>query len=880
MSLKIHVKAFRIFEKALELPTNKQKEFAENACCGDTALQTAVMAMLSGADTPDTHLAAHIGRSMKKALAATKRGPTEGETIGAYRLKRLLGEGGMGLVFLGERENDVAMKAAIKLLRADKESPSLAEHFRRERDILASLKHPNIAQLYDAGTTSQGRLYFIMEYVQGQPIDTYCQRKQLTLIQRLQLFGQVCEAVSYAHRNLILHSDLKPANIMVTDEGIPKLLDFGISGILSPELDVMNTQHIKGLTPAYASPEQLDRSRLTAASDVYSLGVLLYRLLTDQYPVPTRGISPVAFFQKVKDNHIPLAHSLIDQESREFAHDMKTTSLILRRSLKGDLDAILLKALAGKSENRYASVEALSFEIGRYLQGLPVQASPQTISYRISKFVNRNKWPLVSLSVFILTLMAFTTALWSQHLKTTKERNIARLERDTSQQVVAFLSETFKGANPSVTLGKNITAEQLLDEGRDQIDRLNQQPLVQANLLSIMGTAYRNLGNLEKAKPLLHRAWVLNRHHFGDYHDKTLKSLNGLGLVSKDLADYTKAETYLNALVNGRRKQGDNASLCAALNSLGLVLADQGKNQRALAVLQEASELDDQLSLSKQAATANNLGLLLKEMGNSHQALPHLQQSLDCHEKLYNAPHPAIATSLNNLGLVHKDLGDLQLAENYWRAALQMRRQLYKPNHPKILTSLNNLGALLMGRGDLHAAEPILREVLTLKRAKYPPGHPKLIASLNNLGVLLLDKEANGAAEPYLLEARAIAAKSLKPQHLFQWVLLRNTALLRLQQGKPSQGLIHATAAVEGLRQTHAQGSHHLVLSEIVLGGAYLANGQFNTAKPLLERGARNLNNSKNNHPFYKKRLQRWLKKLNHQRPASEHSLPPFSKGR
>lgn len=853
--------AYRIFTEALLLQGDQRKAFMEENC-KDEALRRAVEQMLEGSEKSDAHVFPGLTRFAREAMASTIPQAQTGDTIGPYRLVRKLGQGGMGTVFLAERADDLALKVAIKFPH-DFQDTSPGKQFKRERDILASLKHPGIAQLFDAGTTERGQPYFIMEYVEGLPIDTYCHENNLDFWQRLTLLRKVCDAVSFAHRNLVLHRDLKPANLLVTPNGEPKLLDFGISELINPSPSLQLTQTILGMTPAFASPEQLDQQRLSAASDVYALGVLAYKLLTQFFPISPEALSPMAFFEKVRSNDIPPPSSLAKDCSSEHLRSLGTTASGLKRLLKGDMDALLLQALAGKPNERYPSVEAFSAEMDRFRTGLPLKARSHHFGYQLLKFTKLYKWPIATLVLFLTLMLSFSLVLLHQKGRIEAERNSAQRERDTSQQVARFLAQTFQGADPNTSPGQPMSAVELLDQGSLLMhSQLGDQPLVRANLLSIMGSSYRNLGEYAKAEPLLSEALTLQKGLLGAESEEALDTSNQLGLLFKDMGHYDKAEVLLTETLAIRRTQLNVNGLVSALNSLGQLLSEQGRKEETLTLLKEAYARGGDSSDHIFAGTVHNLGLLLKEMGRNEEAEPFLLQALSLHRRMYPNPHPAIATSLNNLGLLAKDRGLLDAAEAYWQEALAMRREIYASDHPKILTSLNNLGAVLRDRGDLNAAEPIFREVLALKRTQYSPNHPRLITSLNNLGMLLLDKGSLSDAEAFLLEAQDIAANKLASEHFFHGVLARNLALLRLDEGRHKEGIALAMDARNRLRKTQKADSLHLTLAEMVLGGAYLASGRYGEAEPLLERSLERLRLAQESFPLHIARTTTWLQEL------------------
>ena len=430
--------------------------------------------------------------------------------IGAYRVLRELGHGGMGVVYLASRADDQYRKrVAIKVIPAGATSHETVRHFRRERQILASLDHPNIARLLDGGTTTDGSPYIVMEYVEGDAIDRYCDRHELSLVERLRMFLVVCGAVSHAHRNLVVHRDLKPRNILVTKDGDPKLLDFGIATVLNPELSGDSVGTRLAFTPEYASPEQIQNQSVSTAADVYSLGVVLYELLTRRSPYRLKTRTPSEIFQAVCEQQPDLPSAAAGRTGDAATADAATTTdpttapsrrTHLQRRLKGDLDTILLKALRKEPHQRYLSVDAFADDLRLFLDGKPVTARRPTVAYRTRKFLRRHWLPATAALALALTLVVGSVALAVQ------ARRLGQ-ERDKSTRIAGFLTELFTVADPSRSRGDSVTAREILDEGVKKIDAtLADDPMTRGDLLGTMSDVYEGLGLYAEAERLAGRA--------------------------------------------------------------------------------------------------------------------------------------------------------------------------------------------------------------------------------------------------------------------------------------------------------------------------------------------------------------------------------------
>ena len=447
--------------------------------------------------------------------------------IGPYRIVSAIGQGGMGAVYLAERadgafDQRVAIKVVRGLLDQDR-----VRRFRAERRILASLQHPNIARLVDGGTTEDGCPYLVMEYVEGQAIDVYAEQHGLGLDERLALFITVCQAGGHAHRHLIVHRDIKPSNIIVTAEGTPKLLDFGIAKLLDtddPELSARTMTGMYMLTPDYAAPEQVRGEAVTTATDVYALGVLLFQLVTSQRPHTFRTLTAQEIERVVCDTEAPRPSTI-------------------RAGLHDDLDIVVGTALNKDIQRRYASVEALAEDLGRFLDGRPIHARPATWRYRAGRFVTRHRWEVGVAALFVAMLVAFSILVSLQAARLARERDTAQQERDAAEEVSSFLVSLFELNDPSRSRGETVTARELLDRGAMQVESgLASQPVAQARLMDTMGRVYRQLGLLGPATALLEKALARREAAVEGFSDEVADTLAELGEVWRENGEYAQAE--------------------------------------------------------------------------------------------------------------------------------------------------------------------------------------------------------------------------------------------------------------------------------------------------------------------------------------------------
>jgi serine/threonine-protein kinase len=743
--------------------------------------------------------------------------------IGPYRVVREIGRGGMGTVFLAERaDGGFAQTVALKIMRlgvgtgvADDEE--LVGRFLQERQILARLEHPNVARLIDGGFTPDGRPYFAMEYVEGEPITAYCDRLQLDIDARLELFEGVCDAVLYAHQHLIVHRDLKPSNTLVAASGRVKLLDFGIAKLLD-EAPVASFTRVGGsaLTPAYAAPEQIRGERVTTATDVYALGAMLYELLTGRrsLEVPSGGTT------------LELERAICERDPEP--PSAAASSDRLARRLRGDLDTIVLRALEKEASRRYPSVDALLEDLRRHRGGLPILARPAGTAYRVRKFVSRHR---VAVAAGVLVMLSLVAGL----VGTAWQARVASREAAKAREISRFLTGTFEVADPARANPADITARELLDRGAARIDaELAANPDVQASMMALLGRLYRQLGVYPKAQPLLERAVALQRSMYGERSAEVAATLAELAGLSQDQGRPEEAvRLHQEALAIRREVLGPtHPDVGTSLRDLATVLRTAGKHERAEALQREALVIHRNHygpAHSEVASDLTGLGSILRERGQLAAAVTTLRQALELSTRLLGTDHLETNTVMNNLAIALTNSGEFAEAERLYRQVLAFDQRRLGEQHPNTATVRNNLASVLRDRGEHAEAERLYRAVLDYDRRELGPRHPYTATVLYNLGTVLHLQGRHGEAERCFDEALLVFREVYGNEHWRVHSVNGGLAMVRHAQGQPAAASRLFRQAIAGLERALAPG--HQQIEPVLLAYGRLLVEQGNAAE-------------------------------------------------
>lgn len=832
----------QIFEAAQSRDVADRDAFLDEACGGDSGLRAEVESLLQAHDAEGP-----VDRAMSEVMGSfhpeSGSKDLQGHRIGPYEVINELGHGGMGRVFLARRaDGQFDQQVALKLLGVGLPSADAQSRFLAERQILATLNHPNIARLLDGGVSDAGQPYFVMEVIEGAPIDQYCETHELSVRERLQLVLDVCDAVQYAHQKLVVHRDLKPSNIFVTDDGQVKLLDFGIAKLLNPDAlladEAPRTRTgLLPMTPSYASPEQVRGDSITTASDVYQLGIVLYELLTGSRPYRVEGQTP-SEVERIICEEIPTRPSTAVAQTDD-ATEPPTSPGQLQSRLQGDLDIIVMKALRKEPERRYETVEQLADDLRRTLDGRPVSAHPDTWTYRSRKFVGRHQWGVGVAAIIVLLLAGYAATITWYSQRTQAALSQAQEEAQKSEQVTEFLVDLFRANDPSETGGETLTAKQLLERGVEQAERLDEQPEIQAEMFDVVGQVYVRLGQFDAAQDFLERSLATRDELYDHLRPDMASTKVRIASVLRKSGDYETAEArFREALDEQVELLGDEHPDVAVTQSLlAGVLRVQGDLDEAESLLRDALSIQRRHSGADpldRAETLNILGLVLHDKTAPEEAESSLREALDLRREHLGERDPRVAMSLNNLAMVLRQNGDAEAAEPVYRDALAVKRRLYDGPHPSTASTLNGLGLALKNQGKPDAAEPVLREALQMRRSTLGPNHPRAAGTLNNLGNVLEQQGHLGEAASLLREARSLLKSAVGKAHPFVAYPTVGLGRVSLKQGRPEEAepLLREARSI----REDALPAHHPDRLEVatLLGRCLVALGRYEEAEPVL----------------------------------------------
>jgi non-specific serine/threonine protein kinase/serine/threonine-protein kinase len=803
----------QIFQACLDVPGEQREECLERLCGRDEELRERVIRLL------EAHARADELTFSTPALRAIAE---DLETIGPYRITRVLGEGGMGTVYEAEQLEPVHRRVAVKIVKLGMDTKEVVARFRTERQALAAMDHPYVAKVFDAGQTAAGRPYFVMELVSGTGLTEYSETKRLTVRERVELLIPVCQAVQHAHQKGVLHRDLKPSNILISDDTppTPRIIDFGIAkaiGLDSSERMTGYTRLDQALgTPAYMSPEQagFGVTDIDTRTDVYSLGVILYELLTGTLPADPADMGYSVFLARLAAGQLPVerpsvrACRLLSRKGLPLARSIAVSDC--KRQLEGDLDWIVMKAIEFDRLRRFETAEALAEDLRRFLTGLPVAARPPTVSYRLRKFVGRHRVQVAAAAVAVLALVFGMVAATVGFVRATRAEAVAHDEATASRQVSEFLVELFDLPNRQETPEKPTTVKEVLERGAATIDKdLKGQPAVQANLYITLSRVYESLGQYRPAKQFADKALSFPHAQGRERDLQTAAALMQVGSLNQKLGKMEEARrAFQKALdIRVRTLGNDDLDVALALNHLGSVYGLTERYEEGLAAHQRALEIQRRIGGPIQPDTPRSLrGLAIIEdrKGDVEAGLRLFQSAEEIFEKVYGPNHPYTAKGLQDVAVSLKALKRYDESRAMLERSLAILRNVYGPDHPEVSFTEHSLGILLGLQGKQKAALPLLEDAYRIRMAAMGPDNPRtgdvaeslgtLWVSLGNVekGRLLLEQALRNHARAYganhfaTMETRGYLIRTLVKARRYQEAIPHLRALvLSKARGRP-----------------------------------------------------------------------------------------------
>jgi eukaryotic-like serine/threonine-protein kinase len=710
MNPELWQQAERLFLRCADLAPAEQTALLDKECAGQPGLRDAVMGLLRG-DSAQESISGAIGKAARE-LSGDQEDRWKGARVGAYTLEERIAEGGMGVVYRARRsDSQYEQDVAVKLLAASLKTADMQARFRAERQILANLNHPHIAKLIDGGETNDGVPYLVMEFIDGTPIDVFCDSRQLTIDDRINLFQKVCMAVHHAHQHLVIHRDIKPSNILVTADGLPKLLDFGIAKLLeSGQQEARSDLTQMGarlMTPRHASPEQIRGERVTTASDVYSLGLLLYELLCGDYPYRIdRTTDPKIIEETITGSQPrpPSQQLASSADAEQLAAARQSSRAQMQKALAGDLDTIVLCALRKEPGARYSTPREFADDLQRHLDRRPILARRPTPAYLLSRYWMRHRTAAAGLLATVIAILLGATAATVGFVKALESERVALAEARNSAAISDFLVSLFQEANPNNSAGRERTVHDILELGLARVDTdLEDSPAIKASVLETLSSVYKAQADYPNAEALLRRA--LAAHEAGAPQDLRGRArlLNDIGDLLRIQSRHTEAARFIEEAIDIHKRSGSTVS-------------------------------DDH------ADAVNNLSLIYQESGRSSDARAAMEEALRLRRELFQEPHPKIALSLHNLAWHHEKGGSLVDAERYAKLAIDMRVQVFGDTHPRVASTVSLLARIYRAEGRWEDAEAAARRAVAISEQIFDSGHPDLTFPLYQLAAVLHEK--------------------------------------------------------------------------------------------------------------------------------------------
>ncbi len=827
-----------LFSEAMDQPANERDAWLARAVDGDAELEAAVRELMASAEDE--------GDGLEDVIrdAAVSLSPAAGvRRIANYRIERLLGEGGMGDVFLASRADGAFdQKVAVKILGVRRPGRELVNRFRAERQILASLEHPNIARLIDGGETEAGIPYLVMEYVDGVPIDVYCDDHRLGLRARLKLLLKICAAVQHAHQNLVIHRDIKPSNILVTSDGQPKLLDFGIAKILGPSLsdhtlvETMDSSRL--MTPRHASPEQIRGDKITVATDVYCLGVLGYELLSGLFPYDLDSTRAADVERAICDTDPARPSTRLTQSVRsntDLADSIAAARSArigeLAKQMGGDLDTIVLTAMHKEPERRYGTVRQLAEDIELYLAHRPVRARRDSFAYRAAKFLRRNAFPVAVTGAAILVVVIGTLVSFA---RVSNERDLAEVERAKAEAISGFMQDIFAVSDPAESRGAEISARQILEAGSRRVrTELADQPETQATMLRVLGDVYYSLGDWDTSKAFYEDALAYFTRSYGTDHPEIATASLALGVTVQYMGDLDRAAELIGRAVELREARYGRQSfeLVDALTTraflhetVGDFVAAEADYRDSLAIARRAAGGEDHEQV---ALAMSKLAGLYRIQGRNDESEPLLLDALAMQQRIYGGEHPESSDTKRQLAGLLRETQRFEESERLYLEVIDERERMLGPDSLELANVWNSYSQLKDAMGDTDGAVRAHKTFLGIYERALDGPHASFAAGYNNFALLLRRQgDLEGALEYYRMSVDMQDEIGLPPRHPNRSFPLGGITVVYLMQERYEDSAALSRQVLE-MRREHFAESHR-VISEVksALGAALTHTGE------------------------------------------------------
>ena len=852
-----------LLDEALDRPPEDWTTFLDQACGDRPALRAEVESLLAAeVDAPD------FLEQEAMTFAAPAYEPEEGESIaddplaapshrvGPYRLEEEIGRGGMSRVFRAERaDGGFDQTVAVKLLRIGLDTEAARRRFRLEQQVLAKLQHPHIAALLDGGLTEDDVPYLVMEHVDGRPITTYCDDHQLPLPERIELLCDVGDALQHAHKNLVVHRDLKPSNVLVTPAGTVKLLDFGIAKLLDDtdaSITLPQTRTgVRPMTPAYAAPEQVRGEAVSTATDVYQMGVLTYEVLTGHRPFAfsdRRDVEEAILETRPHRPSAVVCQSLPEADSDEtdrpttpeaISEARGTTPRELRHRLEGDLSTIVRTAMRKDEDRRYASVEMLVGDLERYCEGQPIEARSASLEYRARKFVQRNRLGVSIAAAFVGLILTFGLLLFQQ-------RERAQQEAQKAEIVSSYLVDLFDAGAPAGA-GTPVTAQTLVRRGLDRAARLEDRPVVQAEMLDALGQASRGIGEWEQADSLLQRALALRRRHLEPPHPDLVASLLHVADTKWSERRPWEARPLYEEALGMSRHLGANAYRPGILEGLAETMSQQGTPDSAEVLMRRVIELRrrtlgdryHELPLDQM-----DLARIVQRQGNHEEAEALYRAGLRQMQRRDGYTPTERVEAYNNFGDLLRNREKTAAAATYYRRALTLASRTMGRDHPRARRARDHLYETLIRRGRYEDALGLARTNLEIAATRYAPPHPAITDAYQQVGHLLDNMGRSAEAEPILRRTAAMRRAERGPNHIQTHNSQVRYALCLVERGHLNRAETLLRDSETGLEQAPSDSTTvDLTRMEAILlvgkGRLHAEREEWDAARSALNRGYR-----------------------------------------